>query len=383
MTVAVPTHAHYETVSRCLEAGVHVLVEKPIAETIEQGRTMAKLAQNAGVVLQVGHIERFNPAVQTVGDLIDDLDVISIEAERLGPPIDRSAPGNVVFDLMVHDVDIVASLLEDDPESISAMGTEDSRYATATMGYGDVVATVTASRVTQKKVRKLTVTARECLVEVDYLEQSVLIHRDSYPEYLIDDGQRRYRHESVVERPRVDNGEPLRHELESFVETVRSGSEPVVTAEDGIAALETVQRIDALVSGRNRRDDGNANGRWRSDVQWRSERRLRRVVRLDTPDPLQREHLTNGQTPVAVYGLGKMGLPLAAVYAETTGNVTGVDVDPTVVETVNAGGATSSGSRGSRSSSPNRSKAAGSRRRPTARRPQSAHGSTSSSFQRS
>ncbi|MEY7850823.1 Gfo/Idh/MocA family oxidoreductase [Natrarchaeobius sp. A-rgal3] len=249
VTVAVPTHAHYETVSRCLEAGVHVLVEKPIAETVEQGRTMAKLARNAGLVLQVGHIERFNPAVQTVGDLIDDLDVISLEAERLGPPIDRAAPGNVVFDLMVHDVDIVASLLEDDPESISAMGTEDGRYATATMGYGDVVATVTASRVTQKKVRKLTVTARECLVEVDYLEQSVLIHRDSYPEYLVDDGKRRYRHESVVERPRVDNGEPLRHELESFVETVREEAEPTVTAEDGISALETVQRIDALVSG--------------------------------------------------------------------------------------------------------------------------------------
>ncbi|RQG97154.1 Gfo/Idh/MocA family protein [Natrarchaeobius chitinivorans] len=249
VTVAVPTHAHYETVSRCLESGVHVLVEKPIAETVEQGRKMATLARTAGLVLQVGHIERFNPAVQTVSELIDDLDVISLEAERLGPPIDRTAPGNVVFDLMVHDVDIVASLLDDDPESISAMGTDDGRYATTTMSFGDVVATVTASRVTQKKVRKLTVTARECLVEVDYLEQSVLIHRDSYPEYLVDDGQRRYRHESVVERPRVDNGEPLRHELESFVEAVRTGSEPTVTAEDAIDALETVKRIDALVSG--------------------------------------------------------------------------------------------------------------------------------------
>jgi len=108
---------------------------------------------------------------------------------------------------------------------------------------------VTASRVTQKKVRKLTVTARECLVEVDYLEQSVLIHRDSYPEYLTDDGQSRYRHESVVERPRVDTGEPLRNELESFVEAVRTGTEPEVTAEDGIQALETVQLIDRLAMG--------------------------------------------------------------------------------------------------------------------------------------
>ncbi|MFB1065122.1 Gfo/Idh/MocA family oxidoreductase [Natrinema sp. H-ect4] len=249
VTVAVPTHAHYETVSACLEAGVNVLVEKPIAETVEQGQKLAELAREAGLILQVGHIERFNPAVQTVEELIDELDVISIEAHRLGPPIDRTAPGNVVFDLMVHDVDVVGSILDEKPHSVAAMGAENGQYATATIEYDDVIATVTASRVTQKKVRKLTVTARECLVEVDYLEQSVLIHRDSYPEYLTDDGQSRYRHESVVERPRVDTGEPLRNELESFVEAVRTGTEPEVTAEDGIQALETVQLIDRLAMG--------------------------------------------------------------------------------------------------------------------------------------
>ncbi|WP_226479753.1 Gfo/Idh/MocA family protein [Natrinema amylolyticum] len=255
VTVAVPTRAHYETVSTCLEAGVHVLVEKPIAETVEQGHTLAEQAREAGLVLQVGHIERFNPAVQTVEDLIDDLDVISVEAERLGPPIDRTAPGNVIFDLMVHDVDVVGSLLDDKPHSLAAMGTDNGQYATATIEYDDVIATVTASRLTQKKVRKLTVTARECLVEVDYLEQSVLIHRDSYPEYVADDGRPRYRHESVVERPRVDSGEPLRNELESFVEAVRTGSEPEVTAEDGIQALETVQLIDRLATGPSEETD--------------------------------------------------------------------------------------------------------------------------------
>ncbi len=256
VTVAVPTHAHYETVSACLEAGVHVLVEKPIAGTVEQGERLAERAREEDLVLQVGHIERFNPAVQTVEEVIEDLDVIGVEAERLGPPIDRTAPGNVVFDLMVHDVDVVGSILDDQPHSIAATGTENGQYATATIEYDDAVATVTASRVTQKKVRKLTVTARECLVEVDYLEQSVLIHRDSYPEYLTDDGQSRYRHESVVERPRVDTGEPLQNELESFVEAIRTGSEPEVTAEDGIRALETVQLIDRLAFGPpDHRDD--------------------------------------------------------------------------------------------------------------------------------
>ncbi|RKD97364.1 Gfo/Idh/MocA family protein [Halopiger aswanensis] len=256
VTVAVPTHVHYDLVTTCLEEDVHVLVEKPIAETVEEGRQMADLADERDLVLQVGHIERFNPAVRTVAELIDDLDVISLEAERLGPPIDRDAPGNVIFDLMVHDVDIVGSILADTPDEIAAMGTEDGRYATATMEYDDVVATLTASRVTQKKVRKLSVTARECFVEVDYLEQSVLIHRDSFPEYVNDEGQKRYRHESVVERPRVDNGEPLRHELESFVESVRTGTEPEVTPQDGIEALEAVQTIDSIVAD----DDQLASG---------------------------------------------------------------------------------------------------------------------------
>ncbi|OIB57182.1 Gfo/Idh/MocA family protein [Natrialba sp. SSL1] len=248
VTVAVPTHAHYETVSTCLDAGVHVLVEKPIAQTVEEGRALAEQAREAGLVLQVGHIERFNPAVQTVMELIDDLDVISLEAERLGPPVDRTARDDVIFDLMVHDVDIVGSILDGPPSTINAIGTDDGQYATATMQYDDVVASLTASRVTQKKVRKLTVTARECLVEVDYLEQSVLIYRDSYPEYLTDDGPNRYRHESVVENARVDNGEPLRHELESFVKTVQTGVEPAVTAEDGVMALQTVQDIAALAA---------------------------------------------------------------------------------------------------------------------------------------
>ncbi|SEH17958.1 Predicted dehydrogenase [Natronorubrum sediminis] len=247
VTVAVPTSVHYDVVSKCLDAGVHVLVEKPIAETVEEGRALAEQAADAGLVLQVGHIERFNPAVQTVSELIDDLEVISLEAERLGPPLERTSLGNVVSDLMVHDIDIVRAILDGQPDAMTAMGTDDGQYTTATLQYDDVVASLTASRVTQKKVRRLTVTARECLLEVDYLQQSVLIHRNSYPEYVVDDGKRRYRHESVIERPRVDNGEPLRHELEAFLEAVRTDSEPVVTAEDGIAALETVQTISALV----------------------------------------------------------------------------------------------------------------------------------------
>ena len=249
VTVAVPTAAHHETVSACLDAGVHVLVEKPIADTLEAARDLERRAREADVVLQVGHIERFNPAVETLASLLDDLDVIAVEAERVGPPVDRCGDDGVVLDLMIHDVDVVRSLLAAEPTAITAMGAADGEYATAKLEYPDgVIASFTASRVTQKKIRRLTVTARECLVEVDYLEGSVLIHRDSFPAYVTDDGRNRYRHESVVERPRVDNGEPLRRELEAFLEAARTGTEPVVPAADGIRALETVQAIDRLVA---------------------------------------------------------------------------------------------------------------------------------------
>ena len=250
VSVAVPTAAHYDTVRACLEAGIDVLVEKPIAETVGQARELAAHARERDLVLQVGHVERFNPAVGTLESLVSDLEVIAVDAQRLGPPVDRSGRDGVVTDLMIHDVDVVGSLLEGEPVSIAASGTADGEYATARLEYPDgVVASLTASRVTQKKVRRLTVTARECLVEVDYLEQSVLLYRDSFPEYVTDDGRNRYRHESVIERPRVENGEPLRREIESFLSAVRTGSPPEVTAEDGLRALGTVAEIETQIEG--------------------------------------------------------------------------------------------------------------------------------------
>ncbi|MFC3958309.1 Gfo/Idh/MocA family protein [Halovivax cerinus] len=249
VSVAVPTAAHYETVERCLEADVHVLVEKPLTTRMDRGRDLAALAEDRGLVLQVGHVERFNPAVETAASLVEDLDVIAVEAKRLGPPIDRTATDRVTLDLMIHDVDVVQSLVGGDPTVTAATGTADGQHATATLEYDDVVATVTASRVSQRKVRRLTITAAECLVEIDYLDQSVLLYRDSFPEFVSGNGGRRYRHESVIERPEVKNREPLRVELESFVSAVTTGIEPAVTAADGLRALETVREIDRLVSG--------------------------------------------------------------------------------------------------------------------------------------
>jgi predicted dehydrogenase len=251
VSVVVPTPHHADVVSDCIHADVHALVEKPFVGDVATGRELAAAADSAGVTLQVGHVERFNPAVRTVAEVVENLDVLAVDAQRLGPPLDRDLGSNVVHDLMIHDLDVVCALLGDTPDSVTAAGGHDGQYATATTTFpGGVVGSFTASRVTQQKVRRLAITARECRVLVDYTDQSVEIHRSSAPEYVAGNGGFRHRTESVVERPMVDNGEPLAHELTAFLEAVRTGSEPVVSAEDGLRALELATRIDDLASRR-------------------------------------------------------------------------------------------------------------------------------------
>jgi len=245
VSIAVPTRYHVEIASTCLKAGVDVLIEKPIASTAAEAKDLIQLADTHDRLLQIGHIERFNPAVQTIEEFIDSLQIIAVNAERMGPPPDRRIDDSAVLDLMIHDIDIVLSLIDETPETISGAGVQNNRHATATMAFEDeIIANLTASRVTQQKVRKLEVIAEECLVRVDYMSKDVEIHRQSRPEYITDDEDIRYRHESIVERPIVDSTEPLANELSSFVESVQERSQPVVDGEDGLRALQIAKHID-------------------------------------------------------------------------------------------------------------------------------------------
>lgn len=248
VTIAVPTRYHSDLTERALDAGVHVLVEKPFVKEPAEGRALVEKADERGLVLQVGHIERFNPAIQTLQDVLADHDVIAIDAQRLGPPVDRDTTDSVAHDLMVHDLDVALSLTDSDVASVSAAGTCGGQHVTAQVTFeDDTVGQFCASRVTQQKVRELAVTTHDARITVDYADQDVRIHRHSVPAYVEDDGDVRYRHESVIEQPTVANGEPLVHELDAFVEAVVTGSEPVVSGEDGLCALELVCDVDGQV----------------------------------------------------------------------------------------------------------------------------------------
>jgi predicted dehydrogenase len=249
VSIAVPTRYHYPVAREAIDRGVDVLVEKPFVADVEEGRDLLGRASDAGVTLQVGHVERFNPAVRTLQDVVADLDVIALQARRLGPPIDRDLETGIVFDLMIHDIDVVCSLVGGDVASVTADAGRDDRYVDATLRFDNgVIASLTASRVTQQKVRELSVTARDCKVNVDYTDQSIEIHRHSLPEYVERDGDVRYRHESIIERPTVENGEPLKAELASFVEAAATDSAPDVTGRDGLRAIELAERIEAAVA---------------------------------------------------------------------------------------------------------------------------------------
>ena len=250
VSIAVPSQFHREIGVRALRSGVHALIEKPLAPTQEEAESLVSAAADAGVQLHVGHIERFNPAVRTVAEFVDDLDLIAVDARRLGPPVDeeRDVDDGVVLDLMTHDLDIVRSLVDAPVADVTASGSPDEQYVTATLAFdNDVVGSLTASRVTQRKVRELTLTAADCQVTLDYIDRSVRIHRRTRPEFFVNDGDLRYRSEQVVERPTVDNGEPLKNELSEFVEAVREGSDPVVPGEDGVAALSLARRVQSAL----------------------------------------------------------------------------------------------------------------------------------------
>lgn len=245
VTIAVPTQYHRDIASTCLEAGVDVLIEKPIASSVSEAEELIEIAAANDRILQVGHIERFNPAIEALQDFVDDLNIVSIAAERLGPPPERRIDDSAVMDLMIHDIDIVLSLLDETPQTVTGAGVKQNRHATATMTFdSDTVANLTASRLTQKKVRKLDVFAEECLVRVDYMSKDVEIHRQSRPEYITDEEDIHYRHESIVERPMVDSTEPLANELSAFIDAVSNRTTPVVDGEDGLTALQLARQID-------------------------------------------------------------------------------------------------------------------------------------------
>ena len=246
VSIATPTPAHYEIARECLERGVHVLVEKPITETLDDARDLVKVAANRGRILQVGHLERFNPAIRALEGTLGTPRFV--ESHRLAPFKERGTDVNVVLDLMIHDIDLIQSLVRAPIVSIDAVGTSvfssGLDIANARIRYANgCVANTTASRISMKMERKLRLFQDDAYVSID-LQQKVLTVVRKPPE-----GSGATLGQVSIEERSYEQGDALRLEIEAFLEAVCGERPPVVTGEDGLQALETALRITELVQG--------------------------------------------------------------------------------------------------------------------------------------
>lgn len=244
VSVAVPTVDHHALVREALLAGAHVLVEKPITKTIAEAEELVRLAQSRGLVLQVGHVERYNPAVQAMVGRVSR--PLFIECHRLSPFGNRGTDVSVVLDVMIHDLDIVLGMVESPVVGIDAIGIpvlsplED--IANARIEFeGGCIANLTASRVSAEKLRKIRIFQHDSYMSVDYVAQKVKLYRRVQDEA----GPR-----VVQEDVDVAADEPLRMELISFVESIREGKRPLVSGWDGKRALEVALRIVDVIRDR-------------------------------------------------------------------------------------------------------------------------------------
>ena len=236
-TVATPTSSHYEIGRHLISHGKSVLIEKPITETPEQAEELVRLAKQQSVVLQVGHVERFNPVLSALEKRLARPRFI--EAHRLSPYPFRSLEIGVVLDLMIHDLEVILHLVRSPVRSIDAVGipvlSQDEDIANARIRFANgCVANVTASRISPEKMRKIRVFQETAYLSLDYQNQSGEIYR------LVDGKITR----DAVE---VEKDEPLKRELSSFVECSRHGAQPIVSGSQAAAALELAIQITELV----------------------------------------------------------------------------------------------------------------------------------------
>lgn len=241
VSVVVPTQYHHQVAKEFLTAGVHVLIEKPITVTIEQADELISLADTGKLVFQVGHLERFNPVLMAVEEVL--IEPLFVESVRIAPFKPRGTDVNVVLDLMIHDIEIIQHLVKSPVAKIDAIGapvfTGEEDIANARIAFENgCVANVTASRISLKSERKMRIFQRDAYLTLDFQNKKVLVAKKGEGELLpgIPNVQ--------VKEQELGQSDPLLSEISSFVEAIREGKLPQVSGRDGRMALETALKIN-------------------------------------------------------------------------------------------------------------------------------------------
>lgn len=245
VAIAVPTLRHFDVARAFLESGVHALVEKPVCPTMEEALALFDIAAANGAALHIGHVERFNGAVQELGSIVERPTLI--ECRRLGPFASRTREDGVVLDLMIHDIDIVLRLVDEKIDLLSATGasvlSDSEDVANVQICFaGGCVANLTASRVTQSKIRTLSVSQPDAFITLDYADQELKIHRQAMSERHLTRDEFKYREQFQIERVFVHKDNPLKLELRHFLRAARA-SEVVREPERELRSLDVAIRV--------------------------------------------------------------------------------------------------------------------------------------------
>lgn len=235
VSIVVPTSLHYKVAKDCLKAGVHVLIEKPITKSLEEADELISIAKKNNLIIQVGHIERFNSAIRAIEPLLKKPKFI--ECQRLGSirRKRRIKDVGVVLDLMIHDIDIILGLVNSKVKNIEAVGistvSDHEDLANVRLSFNNnVIADITASRVTKEEVRKIRIFQEQSYILLDYMHQEAFLYKGSDSE--ID-----------KEKIRIRKKEPLKVELKSFIDCVQNKKKPIVSGQEGRQALAVALAI--------------------------------------------------------------------------------------------------------------------------------------------
>jgi len=245
LSIVVPTQLHYDIAKQCLIAGKHVLLEKPMTTTMQQARELITLADEHQCVLQIGHLEQFNPAILALEDTLQQ--PLFIESHRIAPFNPRGADVNVILDLMIHDIDIILDIVNSDVTSIDAKGvavlSKDIDIANVRLQFENgCVANVTASRAGMKSERKMRVFQHDTYVSIDFQNKKVGIHRKG-------DGEQ-FPGVANIESKELEfeQGDALNSEIESFLDCITNNKKPKVDGRSGARALQTAIEITRLLN---------------------------------------------------------------------------------------------------------------------------------------
>ncbi len=247
--IAVPTDYHYSIAKDCLERGKHVLLEKPLTKKIEEAEELFKIAQQHQRTLHVGHVERFNGAVQELKKIIDQPFVI--ESHRMGPFASRVQKDSVVLDLMIHDLDIILNLVNSPVLSVSAHGnrvyTSSCDIASVQLSFENgTIAHIVSSRASQVKKRTMTMHQKNEFIKLDFTTQDIAVHRHASSSVQVGSDQLKYKQESSIEHLFVYKDNPLKQEVEYFVKSIMTGKN-LYDADQDLRALKLTLEIEGLL----------------------------------------------------------------------------------------------------------------------------------------